>query len=76
MARPKLKAVFARGRGESGELTAIVTVGEEQAKLLSEKLGREVKPGDQFDLGTIAVFERNRWKRFWKTLKIRNNIFN
>lgn len=34
---------------------AVVTVGPEHAALLSERLGRLVEPGEQFDLGTVSA---------------------
>lgn len=61
---------------ESAELSGVVTVGEESAKRLSEKLGREVKPGEQFDLGVLAVFNRDPQKQEEAKNKIKPNIFN
>jgi hypothetical protein len=58
------------------ELSGVVTVGEESAKVLSKKLGREVKAGEQFDLGILSVYDRNPFKRLWATLKIKKHIFN
>lgn len=60
------------------ELSGSVTVGEESAKLLSKKLGREVKPGETFDLGVLAVYHQNSIKRFLSNFKLffKKNIFN
>lgn len=52
------------------ELHAVVTVGPEQAELLSQKLGRKVEVGEQFDLGAIAVHDSNPWRRFRDNLRI------
>lgn len=62
---------------ESIELSGVVTVGEESAKVLSKKLGREVKPGEEFDLGVLAYYNKNRWKNFLANLKIsrKRNVF-
>jgi len=77
---PKVPRVVVRSTSakiESAELSGVVTVGPESAKLLSKKLGREVKVGEQFDLGTVAYYHKNPWKRLWGTLKImsRKNLF-
>ncbi len=58
------------------ELSAVVTVGEETAARLSKQLGRKVEPGEQFDLGTLAVYHKNPIKRFWENFKIKKNILN
>lgn len=60
------------------ELSGLVTVGEETARLLSVKLGREVRPGEQFDLGVLSVYHSNPLKRFWASLKVglRRHEFN
>jgi hypothetical protein len=73
MVKPKI--IAAEANVEYAELQGIVTVGEETAKLLSKKLGRKVEAGEQFDLGTLAVFHKNRWKNFKENLKIKKNIF-
>jgi len=52
------------------ELHGVVTVGPESAKLLSEKLGREVQVGETFDLGAIAVYDESFWKRLKENIKI------
>ena len=61
---------------ESAEVLGMVTVGEESAKLLTEKLGRKVEPGEQFDLGTLAVFNRDPKKQKEAKKKIKKNVFN
>lgn len=52
------------------ELHGVVTVGPESAKLLSKKLGREVKVGETFDLGALAVYDQSFWKRLKANVKI------
>jgi hypothetical protein len=52
------------------ELHGVVTVGPESAKLLSEKLGREVKVGETFDLGALAVYDKSFWRRLKANVKI------
>lgn len=74
MAKPRV--IAANGNVEYAELTAVVTVGEESAKRLSKQLGRKVEPGEQFDIGTLAVHHKNWLKRTIATLKIKKNIFN
>jgi hypothetical protein len=74
MAKPKI--ISANANVEYAELVGIVIVGEESAALLSKKLGREVKAGEQFDLGTLAVYHKSRLKTIWETLKIKKNVFN
>jgi len=74
MVKPRIHVASAETK--YSEVCGIVTVGEESAKLLSEKLGREVKPGEQFDLGTLAIYHRNPLKRLFATLNIKKHIFN
>lgn len=74
MAKPRI--ISAEGNIDYAELTAVVTVGEETAKRLSAQLGRKVEPGEQFDIGTLAVHHKNWFKRTLETLKIKKNIFN
>lgn len=52
------------------ELSGVVTVGPEHAKILSEKLGREVLPGEKFDLGVIAAYHRNPIKRLYHDFRV------
>lgn len=73
MARPTINV---NGNVDYAELTGMVTVGEESAKVLSKKLNREVKAGEVFDLGTLAIYHKSRRKRIWETLKIKKNVFN
>jgi len=73
---PNIKVINSTGNVDYAELTAVVTVGEETAKLLSKKLGREVLPGEQFDVGTLAVYHKNPIKRFFANLNIKKNVFN
>lgn len=74
MAKPTI--ISAGGNVEYAELSGVVTVGEETAKRLSAQLGRKVNVGEQFDLGTLAVYHKNWLKRTLATLKIKKNIFN
>ena len=69
MSKPNIEQAVATPF-ESIELSGVVTVGEESAKLLSEKLGRKVEPGETFDLGTLAYFHRDRKKRFLANLEL------
>ena len=55
---------------ESIELSGVVTVGEESAKRLTEVLGRQVNPGEEFDLGTLAVYRKSKFRNFMENLKI------
>lgn len=75
LAKPAV-TVASPGIIDYAELTGTVTVGEESAKRLSEVLGRKVEPGETFDLGTLAVYHKNPFKRFWETLKIKKHLFN
>jgi hypothetical protein len=52
------------------ELHAVVTVGPETAKLLSDKLGRKVEVGEQIDLGMVAMYDSSPWTRFKENVKI------
>lgn len=74
MAKPKVIATSANV--EYAELQGVVTVGEESAKRLSKVLGRKVEAGEQFDLGTLAIYHKNPIKRWMAILKIKKNIFN
>jgi len=74
MAFPKI--IGAEANVEYAELQGVVTVGEESAKRLSKVLGRKVEVGEQFDLGTLAVYHKSRLKTFWETLKIKKHLFN
>lgn len=56
-------------KAKHAELSGVVIVGEESARLLSEKLRREVKPGERFDLGVLAVYDSNPIKRFLGTFR-------
>jgi hypothetical protein len=67
---PKVIIRSANANVKSAELHGAVTVGPESAKLLSKKLGREVKPGEVIDLGVIAYYNENPLKRLWGTLKV------
>lgn len=58
------------------EVCGTVTVGEESAAALSARLGREVKAGEVFELGTLAVYHKNPLKRLWANLKIKKHVFN
>jgi len=77
MTDPKITVSgVAEANVEYAELTGIVTVGEESAKRLTEVLGREVKVGEQFDLGTLAVHYKDK-KKLKKALKnIKKHVFN
>jgi hypothetical protein len=58
------------------EITGIVTVGPESAARLSKELGREVLPGEQFDLGTLAYYHKNPIKRLWRSWRAgRKHLF-
>jgi len=61
---------------ESAELLGTVKVGAESAKRLSKKLGRKVEVGEEFDLGTLAYFNRDPEKQKQGFKKIHKNIFN
>lgn len=74
MAKPVVKVASAEIK--SAELLGVVTVGEESAARLSKQLGRPVHAGEQFDLGTLAYYNKNPIKRIWNTLKIKKHIFN
>lgn len=54
------------------EVQGVVTVGPESAEKLTKLLGRKVEVGEEFDLGVLAVYDRDwsRWKRFKENLKI------
>lgn len=52
------------------ELHGVVTVGPESAAKLTELLGREVKVGEQFDLGALAVYDKSFWRRLKANVKI------
>jgi len=67
---PKIVIRSTSAKVKYAEVQGMVTVGPESAKLLSEKLGRKVEVGEQFDLGTLAVYHENPWKRIWGTLKV------
>lgn len=69
MTIPKIEKVVS-SPFESIELEGIVTVGEESAKRLSKVLGRKVEAGETFDLGTIAVYRKNRTRNFLDNLKL------
>jgi pyrimidine operon attenuation protein/uracil phosphoribosyltransferase len=78
MAEPAIKVEIdgAEANVEYAELVGVVTVGEESAKRLTEALGREVKVGEQFDLGTLAVHYKDP-KKLKKALKnIKKHVFN
>ena len=55
---------------KSAECSAVITVGPETAAKLSKKLGREVLPGEEFDLGTIAYYNQNPLKRLTGTIRV------
>lgn len=75
MAKPVLKVASANVK--MAEMSGVVTVGEESAKRLSKALGREVLPGEQFDLGTLSYYHKNPAKRIFNTMfKIKRNPFN
>jgi hypothetical protein len=61
---------------EYAELCGVVTVGEASAKRLSKILGREVKVGEQFDLGTLAIHHKDPEKNKEAQKKIKWNVFN
>ena len=68
--------IVAEANVEYAELQGIVTVGEESAKRLSEVLGREVKAGEQFDLGTLAVHYKDPTKMKKALKNIKKHVFN
>jgi hypothetical protein len=75
MTRPAIRVATANVK--MAELSGIVTVGPESAAVLTEKLGRTVEPGEQFDLGTLAYYSNNPARRLWRSLRgIRRNPFN
>lgn len=67
---PKVTVRSTTAQVRRAELHGVVTVGPESAKLLSEKLGREVKVGEQFDLGALAVYDESFWKRLKENVSI------
>lgn len=80
MNRPKIVIRSTSAKVKKAQLGGIVTVGPESAKLLSEKLGREVKVGEQFDLGVIAELDSNPFKNFLAQVRVamnnrKNNLF-
>lgn len=79
MTKPEITVTTSTGTDanvEYAELEGIVTVGEESAKRLTEILGREVKVGEQFDLGTLAVYYKDKKKNRKAQKKIKRNVFN
>lgn len=56
------KIAAADANVQYAELLGVVTVGEESAKRLTKLLGRKVEIGEQFDLGTLAVFYKDEEK--------------
>lgn len=52
------------------ELEGIVTVGPESAEKLTRLLGRKVEVGEQFNLGTLAVYDESFWKRLKGNIKV------
>jgi hypothetical protein len=78
LARRTLPAITVQNAQTKTEqsLQAVVTVGPETAALLSEKLGRTVLPGEQFDIGTVAYYHPNPLRRLWGSLKAsRRHLF-
>ena len=67
---PKVVVRSASAKIKSAETSGVVIVGPETARLLSNKLGRKVEPGEAFDLGVLAYYHSNPWKRLWGTLKV------
>jgi hypothetical protein len=61
---------------KSAELTGKVIVGPESAARLSKELGRPVAVGEEFDLGTLAYYHENFFKRLIGRRKIKRNVFN
>lgn len=75
MAKPTIKVATANVK--MAEMSGIVTVGEASAQKLTTLLGREVLPGETFDLGTLSYYHRNPIKRIFNTaFKIKRNPFN
>lgn len=75
MARPVIKVASANVK--SAELHGSVVVGEETAKMLTKKLGREVLPGEEFDLGLLSYYNKNFFKRMKTTIfDIKKNVLN
>lgn len=75
MAKPVIKVASANVK--MAEMSGVVTVGVESAARLSKLLGREVKPGEQFDLGLLSYYHKNPIKRMFNTMfKIKRNPFN
>lgn len=67
---PKVTVKSTTAQVRRAELHGVVTVGPETAELLSKKLGREVKVGEQFDLGALAVYDESFWKRLKENILI------
>lgn len=67
---PKVTIRSTTAEVKRAELHGVVTVGPESAALLSKKLGREVKVGEQFDLGAIAIYDQSFWKRLKENVVI------
>jgi hypothetical protein len=55
---------------KKAELHGVVTVGPESAEKLTKLLGRKVEVGEQFDLGAIAMYDDNFWRRLKGNIKI------
>jgi len=67
---PKITIRSTTAKVKRAELHGVVTVGPESAEKLSHLLGREVKVGEQFDLGALAVYDESFWKRLKENVKI------
>ena len=67
---PKIVVKNASANVKSAEVAAVITVGPKSAALLSKQLGREVKVGEQFDIGAVSYYNSNPFKRVWGTLRV------
>lgn len=67
---PKITIRSTTAKVKHAELSGVVTVGPESAEKLTKLLGRKVEVGEQFDLGTIAMYDDNFWKRLKGNVKI------
>jgi hypothetical protein len=75
MPRPAIRVQSATIKTEYA-VSAMVTVGPEHAAKLSKELGREVLPGEQFDIGVVSYYHPSTIRRLWGSWKAsRRHLF-
>lgn len=67
---PKVTIRSTTAKVKHAELSGVVTVGPESAAKLTQLLGRKVEVGEQFDLGTLAVYDESFWKRLKANVQV------